>query len=141
MTTTTETDAGGTMQSPEAYHVGAGHGRHASTGAPKADIHGQQHPLKLYFTVWILLFVLSAGSYAVDYFNFHGYLRWALIVVFMLLKAGLIVAVFMHMAWERLALVYAILLPPLAVLVFMCIMAFEGYYTNLSRLTFFASGS
>ena len=32
----------------------------------------------------------------------------------MMLKAGLIVAVFMHMAWERLALVYAILLPPVA---------------------------
>ena len=32
----------------------------------------------------------------------------------MLLKAGLIVAVFMHMAWERLALICAILLPPLA---------------------------
>ena len=41
-------------------------------------------------------------------------LRWGLIIIFMLLKAGLIVAVFMHMAWERLALVYAILLPPLA---------------------------
>ena len=36
----------------------------------------------------------------------------------MILKAGLIVAVFMHMAWERLALAYAILLPPLLVLVF-----------------------
>ena len=36
----------------------------------------------------------------------------------MMLKAGLIVAVFMHMVWERLALVYAIILPPVAVLVF-----------------------
>ena len=32
---------------------------------------------------------------------------WGLILVFMMLKAGLIVAVFMHMLWERLALVYA----------------------------------
>ena len=38
---------------------------------------------------------------------------WFLIITFMLLKAGLIVAVFMHMLWERLALVYAILVPPL----------------------------
>jgi hypothetical protein len=37
--------------------------------------------------------------------------------VFMLMKAGLIVAVFMHMLWERLAMVYAILLPPLLLLV------------------------
>ena len=30
-----------------------------------------------------------------------------LIITFMLLKAGLIVAIFMHMAWERLSLIYA----------------------------------
>jgi cytochrome c oxidase subunit 4 len=104
-----------------------------------ADAHGQQHPVKLYLTVWILLFVLSACSYLVDYFDFQGYLRWSLIIIFMLLKAGLIVAVFMHMAWERLALVCAILIPPLAVLVFMGVMALEGGYTNFSRLIFFAS--
>jgi cytochrome c oxidase subunit IV len=57
----------------------------------------------------------------------------------MLMKAGLIVAIFMHMAWERLALVIAILLPPLAVLVLMAMMAVEADYTNLSRLIFFAA--
>ena len=54
---------------------------------------GQQHPLGIYFQIWILLFVLSGFSYAVDYFQFEGYLRWFLVVVFMMLKAGLIVAV------------------------------------------------
>ena len=81
----------------------------AHAAQPAAEAHGQQHPIKLYLLVWTLLFVLSACSYLVDYFDFHGLLRWTLIVVFMLLKAGLIVAVFMHMAWERLALVVAIL--------------------------------
>jgi cytochrome c oxidase subunit IV len=114
---------------------------HAAEAPPSAVTHGQQHPLKLYFTVWILLFVLSGCSYAVDYFNFRGYLRWTLIVLFMLLKAGAIVAVFMHMAWERLALICAILLPPLAVLVFMAAMALEGRYTYLSRLVSFGPGS
>jgi cytochrome c oxidase subunit IV len=57
----------------------------------------------------------------------------------MLLKAGLIVAVFMHMAWERLALAYAILLPPVAVLIFVAIMVFESEYTHLIRVLFFAS--
>jgi cytochrome c oxidase subunit IV len=51
----------------------------------------------------------------------------------MLLKAGLIVAVFMHMAWERLALVCAILVPPLLVLVFVGLMAFETDYTLATR--------
>ena len=110
---------------------------HATAGGKK-EVHAQKHPLKLYFTVWILLFVLSACSYAIDYFNFQGYLRWTLILTFMFLKAGAIVAIFMHMAWERLALVYAILVPPLALIVFIALMAFEGDYTNFSRITHFA---
>ena len=79
---------------------------------------GQQHPIKLYLVVWGWLFVLSTCSYLVDYFGLQGYLRWSLILLFMVVKAGLIVAVFMHMAWERLALIYAILVPPVVVLVF-----------------------
>ncbi len=111
----------------------------AHAAQPAAEAHGQQHPIKLYLLVWTLLFVLSACSYLVDYFDFHGLLRWTLIVVFMLLKAGLIVAVFMHMAWERLALVVAILAPPLAVLVLMAMMAWEGEYTNYLRVFFFGA--
>jgi cytochrome c oxidase subunit 4 len=99
--------------------------------------HGQQHPIGLYFKIWGLLFVLSTLSYLVDYFHFQGLLRWGLIITFMLLKAGLIVAVFMHMAWERMALVYAILVPPLALLVLVGLMWAEADHTFLSRLLFF----
>lgn len=102
---------------------------------------GQQHPIKIYLVVWGWLFVLSTCSYLVDYFGLHGYLRWSLILLFMVLKAGLIVAVFMHMAWERLALAYAILLPPVLVLVFVAIMVFESDYTHLLRVIFFASAT
>ena len=98
---------------------------------------GQQHPISLYLKIWGLLFVLSTLSYLVDYFNFHGYLRWTLIIVLMLMKAGLIVAFFMHMAWERLALVFAILIPPLCLLVLVGLMATEADYTFLTRLSFF----
>ncbi|PIF75681.1 caa(3)-type oxidase subunit IV [Variovorax sp. 54] len=98
---------------------------------------GQQHPIGLYLKIWGLLFVLSAMSYMVDYFHVQGYLRWGLILAFMLLKAGLIVAVFMHMAWERLALVFAILLPPLCLLVLVGLMAAEADHTFLTRLLFF----
>jgi cytochrome c oxidase subunit 4 len=111
---------------------------HDAVSAGAAHAKGQQHPIKLYLVVWGWLFVLSACSYMVDYFGLHGYLRWSLILLFMVLKAGLIVAVFMHMAWERLALVYAILLPPVAVLVFVAIMVFESEYTHLIRALFFA---
>jgi cytochrome c oxidase subunit IV len=112
---------------------------HAQVQTAHAQAHsGQQHPIGLYFFVWGLLFVLSAASYMVDYLGVQSYLRWTLILVFMMLKAGLIVAVFMHMAWERLALVYAILLPPVLVLVFVAIMVFESDYTHLIRGLFFA---
>ena len=98
---------------------------------------GQQHPLTVYLWIWLLLFVLSAFSYMVDYFHLQGMLRWTLIITFMLLKAGLIVAIFMHMAWERLALKLAILVPPLALLVLVGLMAIEGEYTFLTRLQSF----
>jgi cytochrome c oxidase subunit IV len=94
---------------------------------------GQQHPLTIYLWIWLLLFVLSAFSYMVDYFHVQGLLRWTLIITLMLLKAGFIVAIFMHMAWERLALKFAILVPPLCLLVLISFMAIEGDYTFLTR--------
>ena len=105
----------------------AGHGR----------AEGQQHPIAVYLWIWALLFVFSTFSYLVDYFHFHGILRWSLIITFMLVKAGLIVAIFMHMAWERLALKFAILVPPLVLLNLIGLMAVEGDYTFLTRLAAF----
>lgn len=98
---------------------------------------GQQHPISIYFWIWGLLFVLSAASYMVDYLQLQGYLRWSLIIIFMMLKAGLIVAIFMHMMWERMALIYAILVPPLVIIVLVGLMAGEADYTFLTRLEFF----
>ena len=98
---------------------------------------GQQHPISLYLKVWGMLFVLSTFSYLVDYFHFESYLRWSLIIIFMLLKAGLIISIFMHMRWERLALIYAILVPPLCLLVLMGLMATEADYIFLTRRSFF----
>ena len=108
-----------------------------STQTGQHHAEGQQHPIKLYLVIWAALFILSAFSYLVDFFHLHGTLRWSLILLFMLLKAGLIVAIFMHMAWERLALMYAILFPPVAILVFIGIMTFEADYTVLTRYLFF----
>jgi cytochrome c oxidase subunit 4 len=106
-----------------------------------AHAEGQQHPIGVYLQIWGWLFVLSTASYLVDYFHIQGYLRWSLILTFMVLKAGLIVAVFMHMFWERLALLYAIVVPPVLVLVFVAIMTLESDYTFLTRGIFFGAGS
>jgi cytochrome c oxidase subunit IV len=101
-----------------------------------ASAQGQHHPIGLYLKVWGLLFVLSTLSYLVDWFHLHGGLRWGLILLFMLLKAGLIVAVFMHLAWERLALICAIVVPPLALLVLVGLMSSEAGHTYLMRLLY-----
>ncbi len=98
----------------------------------------QQHPISLYLKIWAWLFVLSTMSYMVDYLQLQGALRWSLIILFMLLKAGLIISIFMHVAWERLALKLVLFVPPIAILVLISLMALEANYTLLSRLTFFS---
>ena len=112
---------------------------HQASTAAASGAQGQQHPLGIYFKIWGLLFVLSIASYMVDYYHLQGLLRWSLIVVFMLLKAGLIVSIFMHMMWERLALVCVIVVPPLLLLVLMGIGVFEAEHTFATRATYFGT--
>ncbi|PXX95572.1 cytochrome C oxidase subunit IV family protein [Halomonas sp. LBP4] len=99
----------------------------------------QQHPLRVYLWIWFLLFVLSVFSYLVDYVGMEGYLKWTLITLFMLMKAGLIIAVFMHMVWERLAIISVVLVPPGVLLFLMGLMMLESNHTLVMRLTFFAN--
>ena len=101
---------------------------------------GQEHPISTYLWVWLLLFVLSAFSYAVDYVGFQGFTRWTLVLLFMFLKAYFICAVFMHMVCERMALVLGLFIPTFAIVVFIGIMGFESDYTQLSRKVFFDTG-
>jgi cytochrome c oxidase subunit IV len=102
---------------------------------------GQQHPLNVYFWIWGLLFVLSFFSYMVDYMNFQGATRWGLILLFMFLKAGFIIAIFMHMKWERLALQLCILVPPVFIAVLLILMSIEGKHTFLTRIEFFGEST
>lgn len=102
-----------------------------------SEVAGQQHPIGIYLKIWILLFVLSTFSYMVDFFQLQGYLRWSLILLFMFLKAGFIIAIFMHVSWERLALKYVLFVPLAAIAVLITLMAIEGDYTFDTRLIFF----
>ena len=102
---------------------------------------GQQHPIKIYLWIWLLLFVVSFFSYMVDYMQLQGALRWTLILIFMFVKAGFIIAIFMHMQWERLALKLAILGPPVAILVLIWLMSYEGFYIEDSRLEYYGEST
>ncbi|MCH8532938.1 MAG: cytochrome C oxidase subunit IV family protein [Saccharospirillum sp.] len=99
--------------------------------------HDQEHDhpsVALYLKVWILLFIISALSYMVDIIDFQGMLRWSLIIIFMILKAGLIMAVFMHFSWESKTLKVALLVPTFAIPVFMLFMIIEANYTFVNRM-------
>jgi len=102
-----------------------------------SEVTANQHPISMYLKVWLLLFVLSSFSYMVDIFQLQGVLRWTLILIFMFLKAGLIIAVFMHVAWERMALKLILFIPPIAILVFIALMGIEANYVFLNRLLVF----
>ena len=99
------------------------------------------HKLGIYLWIWGLLFVLSFFSYMVDYLNFLGPLRWFLILLFMFSKAGLIMAFFMHLFWERYALVNVLLWPMTAIACFVGLMVAESKYTFFTRLFYFVLGS
>lgn len=94
----------------------------------------EQHPISLYLKVWGLLFVLSTFSYLVDYFHVQGYTRWSLIIIFMLLKAGAILSIFMHVSWEQLSLKLVLFVPPISIVIFVIMMAIESDYVVLNRL-------
>ena len=94
----------------------------------------------IYFWIGGFLFVLIFFSYMVDWFAFQGLLRWSLILIFMFLKAGLIMAFFMHLFWERYALVNVLLWPMTAIACFIILMAAEGKYTVFTRLLYFITG-
>ncbi|AEB12692.1 cytochrome C oxidase subunit IV family protein [Marinithermus hydrothermalis] len=99
---------------------------------------GEQHqPIRVYLMVWGALFVLSVFSYLMDYLEVRPLgLKWFLITALALVKAGLIVAYFMHMRFERQSLVFAILLPPVLLLALVAILMPEGAYVAAVRQFF-----
>lgn len=105
-----------------------------------ASAEGQQHPLKIYYIMWGALFVLSGFSYATDFMD-DGIVRTSLILFFMFAKAGGIIFIFMHMAWERLALKLAILAPPVAILVLIWLMSVEGFYVEDTRVEYYGEST
>jgi caa(3)-type oxidase subunit IV len=105
-----------------------------------ATAEGQQHPLRIYWIMWGALFVLSGFSYATDFMD-DGAVRTLLILLFMFLKAAGIVLIFMHMGWERLSLKFAILGPPVAILVLIALMALEGHYVETNRVENFGEST
>ncbi len=66
---------------------------------------------KIYLTVWFWLFVLSFIAYFIDMMHLSFGLSAVLFTLIALMKVGLIAAYFMHLRFEKLNLVYAVLSP------------------------------
>ena len=77
----------------------------------------------------------------VDSMEFLRLLRESLIVFFRLTKAGFIIAIFMHLDWERWSIVNVLLWPMSLIGVFIAIMVSESHYTLFTRLFYFVVGS
>lgn len=101
----------------------------AQQTAHAAHVEEHKHPpINTYLKVWGLLFVMSALLYFSDIAEMNVALKRFLATAFSLIKAGTIVAYFMHVKFERLSLILAILLPPLLLLALAGILAAEGQY-------------
>ena len=96
---------------------------------------------KIWLVFWILL-VLTAIEVLLGIFKPSFMISMYFIgvsvlnltfIILTLVKAYYIVAIFMHVVWERLALVWAILGPPIVLLVLIGFMAIEGNYTEGTR--------
>jgi cytochrome c oxidase subunit IV len=95
--------------------------------------HAQQPDVGVYFKVWGLLFVLAATSYCISYFGVGQPLKAILLLALALLQAGLIVAVLMHLVWERVIVAYLMFVPPILLASFLAICFADGGYTHGTR--------
>ena len=55
----------------------------------------------------------------------------------MFLKAGLIIMVFMPLAWELMSVKLLLFLPPIAILIFIALMSSEADYVFVNRIMSF----
>lgn len=95
-----------------------------------------EHGIGIYLKVWVALFVLSFFSYLVEYYQLEGALRWSLVLFFMVVKAAVIMAVFMHFMWERVSLQLAILGPVILIPALVAIAALDAEHINQVRNLF-----
>ncbi len=84
------------------------------------------HSTKSYIKIWIWLLLITLAGFIISPLPLPGWMHTLLIVVVALMKAGLIVAFFMHLKFERIGLIYSILLPLILLLALAIALLYEG---------------
>ena len=64
---------------------------------------------KLYLTVWIILLLLSGVEVYLGYIHLNLHLMLSLLMGLSLIKAGMIIAYFMHLRFEKASLIWTLL--------------------------------
>jgi len=64
---------------------------------------------KLYLSVWVILLLLSAVEVYLGYLHLPLHLMLSLLMGLSLVKAGMIIAYFMHLRFEKVGLVWTLL--------------------------------
>ena len=82
-----------------------------------SEVAGQQHPIGIYLKVWLSAVRAQHLFLFGRLFPGGGLPALVLILIFMFLKAGFILAIFMHVSWERLSLKYVLFVPLIAIAV------------------------
>ncbi len=94
----------------------------------------RKHPqVKVYLTIWFWLFVLSFSAYFIDLMNLPFALKAMLFTAIAFMKAGLIAAYFMHLRFEKLNLIYTIVLPLILLVALVAGVLPDGLSALMSR--------
>ncbi len=94
-------------------------------GREQASVEGQAaHPggYRIYAVTWGWLLVITLLELGVVFLGVPKLLLATTLIVMALLKALLIMAFFMHLRWEKLSLVYAVVVP----MFFLAVVLFSG---------------
>jgi len=86
----------------------------------------QSHSKKVYIRVWLWLLAITVVGFFISPLNLPVWLHNLLIISVALMKGGLIVAFFMHLKFERLTLIYSILLPLILLIALAVALLYEG---------------
>lgn len=86
---------------------------------------------KLFFIVWVMLAGLTGVEVLLGYVEPPPTLMLTLLVILSVIKAGLIVAYFMHLKYERLSLALALVPATIFCIVMICIFFFPDSHRML----------
>ena len=81
---------------------------------------------RIYAVTWFWLFAITVVELAIVLMHVPKLILATALVIMALLKAWLIVAYFMHLRYERLSLVYAVIVP----MVFLAVILWTGNFPD-----------